>query len=74
MGSENILKAKIEIVDGMDSESILLLDNEDKFTNKIRSCLKERYIIKDIGTTGTVSANGLFKIKFSIILNTIKKN
>ena len=57
MGSqENILKAKIEIVDGMDSEGILLLDKEDKFTNKIRSLLKEKFIIKDIGSTGLVTA------------------
>ena len=53
---ENILKAKIEIVDGMDSEGILLLDNEDKYTKEIRSYLKEKFIIKDIGCTGTVSA------------------
>ena len=53
---ENILKAKIEIVDGMDSEGILLLDNEDKFTKKIRSYLKEKFVIKDIGCTGQVSA------------------
>ena len=52
---ENILKAKIEIVDGMHSKGILLIDYEDKYANKIRSLLKEKVIINDIGTTGSVT-------------------
>ena len=52
---ENILKAKIEIIDGMDSKGILLIDNEDKYANKIKSLLKEKVIINDIGTTGSVT-------------------
>ena len=34
LGSENILKAKIEIVDGMDSDGTLLLDKEDNMLIK----------------------------------------
>ena len=52
---ENILKAKIEIIDGMDSKGILLIDNEDKYANKIKSLLKEKVIINDIGSSGLVT-------------------
>ena len=71
---ENILKAKIEIVDGMDSKGILLLDKEDKYTNKIKSLLKERFIIKDIGSTGLVTAKWDIQNKIFYKLQYNEKN
>jgi UDP-N-acetylmuramoyl-tripeptide--D-alanyl-D-alanine ligase len=62
---EKILKAKIEIVDGMDSKGILLIDNEDKYANKIKSLIKEKLIIKDIGSTNMASATWAIKNKVS---------
>ena len=71
---ENILKAKIEIVDGMDSKGILLLDKEDKHTNKIKSLLKEKFIIKDIGSTGLVTAKWDIQNKIFYKLQYNEKN
>ena len=71
---ENILKAKIEIVDGMDSKGVLLIDYEDKYANKIKSLLKEKFIIKDIGSTGLVTIKWGIKNKIFYKLQYNEKN
>ena len=71
---ENILKAKIEIVDGIDSTGILLLDSEDKFANRIKFLLKEKLIIKDIGSTGLVNVKWVIQDKIFYKLEYNKTN
>ena len=58
----------------MDSKGILLLDKEDKHTNKIKSLLKEKFIIKDIGSTGLVTAKWDIKNKIFYKLQYNQKN